>query len=64
MGLLEMLPVRICMGFVAVFDSRMVVLVVMTGELMLPVLAMPQVMRHMQVFVVMHGGLVPMLLHH
>jgi hypothetical protein len=62
-GLLQMLPIRIRVGFVVVLDARMVVLVVMTGELVLPALAMPQIVRHMEVLVVMHGGLVPVLLH-
>jgi hypothetical protein len=63
MSLLEMLVIRIRVRFVAVRDARMIVLVPMTGQLMLPVLAMPEIVRHMEVLVVMHGGLVSMLLH-
>jgi len=62
-GLLQMLPIRIGVRFVAVLDARMVVLVLVTGQLMLPALAVPQIVRHMEVFVVMDGGLVPVLLH-
>jgi hypothetical protein len=62
-GLLEVFPVRLRVGLVAVGDSGVVVLVLVTGELVLPVLPVPEVVRHVQVLVVMDGGLVPMLFH-
>jgi hypothetical protein len=62
-GLLEVLPFEVGVGVVAVLDPGVVVLVRMAGELVLPGVAMAQVVGHVQVVVVMHGGLVPMLLH-
>jgi hypothetical protein len=62
-GLLEMLPIRVRVWRVAVLDVGMVVLVLVLGQLMFPALPMPQIVRHMEVFVVVHGGFVPVLLH-
>jgi hypothetical protein len=62
-GLLQVFPVRIHVRLVAVLDSGMVVLVIVTNQLVLPVLPVPEVVRDVQVLVVMHGGLVPMVLH-
>jgi hypothetical protein len=62
-GLLEVLPVHVLVGLVAVLDDRVVVLVLMLGDLVLPGLAVPQVVGHVQVLVVVDGGLVPVLFH-
>jgi hypothetical protein len=62
-GLLEVLLVRIRMGLVDVLDLGVVVLVSMTGQLVLPEAAVPQVVGHVQVLVVMDQVLVPVLLH-
>jgi hypothetical protein len=50
-------------GFVAVLDDRVVVLVPVLGELVLPGVAVPQVVGHVQVLVVVDGGVVPVLFH-
>jgi hypothetical protein len=48
---------------VAVLDAGVVVLMLVTGELVLPGVAVAQVVGHVQVLVVMDGGVVPVLFH-
>jgi hypothetical protein len=62
-GLLEVLLVHVLVGLVAVLDDRVVVLVPVLGELVLPGVAVPQVVGHVQVHVMVHGGLVPVFFH-
>jgi hypothetical protein len=62
-GLLEVLVLRVGVGVMAVLDAGVVVLVLVTGELVLPGVAVPQVVGHVQVLMVVDGGVVPMLFH-
>jgi NADH:ubiquinone oxidoreductase subunit K len=62
-GLLEVLTLQVGVGLVAVLDTRVVVLVLVAGELMLPGVAVAQVVGDVDVLVVVNGGLVPVLLH-
>src|SRR5919201_1050294 len=57
-GLLQVLLVLVFVGLVAVLDRGVVVLVGVAGEQMLPGRAVPQVVGHVQVLVVVHGRLV------
>jgi hypothetical protein len=62
-GLLEVLAFRVGVGLVGVLDAGVVVLVLVTGELVLPGVAVAQVVGHVQVLVVVDGGVVPVLFH-
>jgi membrane protein DedA with SNARE-associated domain len=62
-GLLEVLAFRVGVGLVGVLDAGVVVLVLVPGELVLPGVAVAQVVGHVQVLVMVDGGVVPVLVH-